>query len=459
MSDEKRLDSGEDLSADERALLAEWRAPSPPPGFAEAVLARASAAEASARRRPDRRWIPLAVAAVAALLLVSILGRPRRATEGEIVAQERSTVAIGDRAVAVVEPGARLSWSVASDGSAVLEQTRGSVFFRVDHGPKFEVHTPEGTVRVLGTCFRVEVNEMRVRDAALAGAGGGAALTALVMVTVLEGRVVTASPKGELALSAGERAELGPNGVRRTAETPVSASAALEPARPGAAGGPASGSTTISATMESLPLPARLEITRLRQRVTELEGELTEQKQKSRGTKTYDLSQEELDQLASKCALSWDMPPLEAEPNKMNPEDAEELGLSAADRAAVDEVYRAHHRAMRVELEKLYTETTGDANVGSLSMDAMIAEIEDKTPRDKTQRIFQRLARERAGQAVPPSAEAQSTTERLMRLLTTAGDRFEAKVGERIGPKMAHALRDLHEGFGSRSRSTVGCPK
>jgi hypothetical protein len=115
---------------------------------------------------------------------------------------------------------------------------------------------------------------------------------------------------------------------------------------------------------------------------------------------------------------------------------------------------------MKAQLRKLYVEVTGDdKNVDSLSMRAITSEIKDKSPKPEIKQVFQRLARERAGLQAPPSNPSDtSAVERLYRLLTTAGDRVEKMMAAEVGPDLARRYRRVRDGFGSRSRSSHGCP-
>jgi ferric-dicitrate binding protein FerR (iron transport regulator) len=90
-------------------------------------------------------WAAAGLAAVAASALLYQSTRP--ASEGDASAEgERREVHIGDRAVAVLEPGAKVHWK-----GNVVEQSQGSVFYRVERGDNFRVHTDAGEVQVLGT--------------------------------------------------------------------------------------------------------------------------------------------------------------------------------------------------------------------------------------------------------------------------------------------------------------------
>ena len=163
----------------------------PPKGFAERVVAAATrpdsratgASPRSARAVRIGATIALVAAAAAVALTVMPSRAPRGAATGEASAVERRIeVTVSGRAVAVLEPGAHVTWS----GSDVV-QSSGDVFYRVEprpDGAPFRVHTSAGDVTVLGTCFRVKVNDMNRRD--VMSGTAGAALGALALVAVYE---------------------------------------------------------------------------------------------------------------------------------------------------------------------------------------------------------------------------------------------------------------------------------
>jgi FecR protein len=193
-----------------------WKAVAPTPGFAERVVAAASAEPVPTRRgRPTRILAGvLLVAAVAASSV--IVGRMRGAeASGDVVASERREVRVDGRAVAVLEPGAHVRWNGAD-----VAQPSGDVFWRVSPGGRFDVKTPGGEVLVKGTCFRVKV---------LAGAALGAA----IVVAVYEGSVVVSHGAKSVSLVAGQTAEATERGVETTSEPasperPVATSAPAE---------------------------------------------------------------------------------------------------------------------------------------------------------------------------------------------------------------------------------------
>src|SRR5438270_9546349 len=109
------------------ADFSDWPAQEPPDGFAARVLA--------ARRRQPRRCSFGAAAAAAVVAAFALL----RTENGAAEAARRTSIAMGRRATAVAEAGARLRWSISPSGRARVVQERGDVFYRVEPGLPFEV--------------------------------------------------------------------------------------------------------------------------------------------------------------------------------------------------------------------------------------------------------------------------------------------------------------------------------
>lgn len=219
-----------------------------PAGFSDRLLARldeetpsaksstadrATESDASTSVAPRKRasfFATAQTAALGALAAAAAIFLFQAGTDVDAEASSASSVAlapqetvqIGNRGLAVGESDAQVAWNVAADGSAVVEQTRGRVFYRVDKSstssPKpFVVRTPFGEAHVRGTCFAVEVNPMTTTQQlslwnkgklAVAGAAAGALLTGTILVTVYEGRVdvKSAADREGLSLKAGETA-------------------------------------------------------------------------------------------------------------------------------------------------------------------------------------------------------------------------------------------------------------
>src|SRR5262245_30539627 len=106
-------------------LESEWEAQEPPPDFAEHVLGRALREHG----QRSRRWfaiggIALAAAAAVALVVATRASSSSGPGHGDVRTAERAEVRIGSRAVAVMEPGAHITWR-----GDTVEQDAGDVFY------------------------------------------------------------------------------------------------------------------------------------------------------------------------------------------------------------------------------------------------------------------------------------------------------------------------------------------
>lgn len=451
MSDDEPILDDETLRA--------WPAVRPPQGFVERVLAARAAR--SEHGRQSLRWIAGAVGAVVVIATLVVFGlarSPSAAEKGTIVADERVESAVGTRAVAVAEAGAALSWLVEPDGAARIEQPRGNVFYRVERGGPFVVVTPVGEIRVKGTCFRVEVMDMKIGKQALGGAAIGAVAMATILVTVYEGRVLLANEHGQTEVRAGERATfaaVGPPGPAAAAREHAASKPKIIVAE--AAPPPA------GATREQLitrDAAQRREIAELRAHLAELEAEASgggPAKQKQGGRSFFAPSKDELLQMAKDCTLQFDMPPLSLEPIKIPPKMAEKLGLTDGERSAIQEVTGEVVARALAQIRAIYVEVTGNAGAAEeLSGTSMMREIEDKA--GGTGQAMKLLAAERAG-LVPPPADpsARPASERVFRVLQGIGDLVEQELAKRIGPERAHAIRAENDGWQQHTKMS-GCP-
>lgn len=315
---------------------------------------------------------------------------------------------------------------------------------------------------------------MKAGAAGLVGAAAGAALTAAVLVSVYDGRVSAVSP-------AGERVEAGPGEqiVVREGRAPAlvapahdpqgAAAKALEAGGGGAAptddggGGVRPGGGTaevalVSCREDAAAASARAE--RLQGQVAELERKVKSLRKRADETRTYDLSQEQLVEMAQRCELRWDLPSITLdEPQTVTRSAVDEFGLDGEQVTAVNAVLAKTNQRLLDAVMGLYVEATGDPAPAGFAPDAMFAEIVDKTPRETIKAVFQRLSAERAGLAPPPADPAAGEPiERLLRLVTAAGDQLERELADKVGADVARALRDEHQGWGEKSRSRVGCP-
>jgi hypothetical protein len=106
----------------------------------------------------------------------------------------------------------------------------------------------------------------------------------------------------------------------------------------------------------------------------------------------------------------------------------------------------------------LYVEATGDAaGAESLSVEAMMNEIREKSPPTETGLLMQKLSRERAGlQPTATDTAKMSPLERLLRAQMVMGDQSEQALAKRVGAQRASAIRG--NSWSGRS-SMSGCPK
>jgi hypothetical protein len=441
------------MSQDEKdRLRALWPADEPPADFADRVLAAAQGTR-TATERPlkARRWLAGA-ALMTAAALVALLVRPGGASTatGRALVTERQTLQLGGRGLAVAEAGAELGWSV-SGAAARVEQPAGNVFYRVEKGGPFVVHTPAGDVRVQGTCFRVEVDPMKKT---LWSMGAGAALASAVLVTVYEGKVLLANEKGQTTLTAGmaARAEAGrAPSPADDARATVAAQALTQP--------PADGLTREQLLQRDVQ--QRTELERLRTRLHQLEANGAEGNgdKKSPGSFT-NVSKDELREMAKDCKLKWDMPDIGIKPRTISDDDVQRLGLSDQERTDFNRVSADFNSRVTQQIRALYVEATGDkAGAESLTARAMENEIMEKSNEADIKQAFYDISHERAGLQKPPvDVGGEPPVERMQRLLSSLGDQFEQDLGKAIGPDRAHQMRTEHDGWGSRHTSSVGCP-
>ena len=214
--------------------LERWEPQLPPGDFAERLPSPACARRITPRRRrrPRRRSRARAggqrwpeESPPSRSLPPSPSASRRRPRMARRLRSDWIEVAIGSRALAVLEPGASVRW----DGDDVV-QARGDVFYRVEPGARFAgAHAGVGDVEAKGTCFAVKVRpvgsgegsreeaDMQKRDVKVGAVG--AALSALAFVAVYEGKVAVSHASERVDLRAGETAQSGAGGVKRTGTT------------------------------------------------------------------------------------------------------------------------------------------------------------------------------------------------------------------------------------------------
>jgi len=433
---------------DRRLLEEAWEADEPPRDFAERVVERALDEKNRARGPRGRRGRfavgALILAAAAALLLFWTSAGD---DVGDRIAAERTEVGIGRRAVAVLETGAHVSWH----GSTV-SQDRGDVFYRVEPGGRFVVKTPMGEVLVKGTCFRVRVlpathpggERMKRKETLMAA--GGAALGALVVVTVYEGRVQLSHAKGRLEIGAGESGKLTVNGAERADDTDVEAAEAQ-----------AKKSEALSSANDNLAgdianLNRRLqgiekEKARLKDQLTQAEAELARRTDGAapRTRPEFDLDQDDWAELAKTGSVKFRVPCLRPQGWTPGPEQANELGLGPDDPETIRAAYQRSYDRLWKVIGPLCEKAVGSAQIADVlgpdTCTHVVTDIARRQDREGATEAMRAVSELRAGIQNEASASvAESPVYKVFWALTGELPKFEADLAQSFGPEEAHRL-------------------
>jgi len=433
---------------DRRLLEEAWPADEPTQGFAERVVERARTERAS--RRPSR--VPrfalagVALAAAATLLLWLALGTE---SQGSMLARERTEVRIGSRASAVLEAGASVEWR-----GPEVRQADGEIFYRVEPGGAFVVKTPAGDVSVLGTCFRVRVGqappkgeaEMKRRD--LAVAAGGAALAAVAVVTVYEGRVQLSHAGGRVTLGAGESGKLGPDGAKKvTADELADAEQSLK----GASGG-ALATANENLARDISELNRRLkgiekEKGKLEEQLATAERELAKRTDggAARGRHEFDMDQQDWSELAKDGTIKYRHPCFKPSGWKPSAEQLEELGLAPDDVEPIDAAYKRSYERLWKTIRPLCAKAIGNAEVvdvlGPDTCTHVVVDALRKQENSGVGEAMRQVAEARAGQRpAPAGGKDQHPVFELFWGLTGEMSAFEADLAQSFGPEEAKRL-------------------
>lgn len=430
--------------------------------------------EARRARSSPRRALAVVAGLVAslaaAILLIVLWPRPASRTSGSIAAADRETVAIGERAIAVAEPGASLAWEVEPHGRGHVRQSAGTVFYRVDAGDAFDVETPGGRVTVTGTCFTVEIEPMNSPSKHLASAAAGAAITAGVLLTVHEGSVVLGNEHGDVEVAAGDQARAW------SGEAPALDDGATRVAR-------ATATTATTPARETRFETLVRENQAQREQLRRLDAELRAHQGQATGGRAPEVdraSPEHRLEIAKACARSGDCDDkLWTDPS---PEELVELarcnrllvdtppfmgggapyffpdghvieaaGLSEAEANRFAELADAYQRDVTRELEGLAAELGLPASLvermSAVQLQGLVEAVIDPETHDATRRRF---ADERAGLEPARPVEEQSAGERALRLVWSEGDGFERTLAAEFGADAAREMRGAHGGWGMK---------
>ena len=453
-----------------------WDAQLPPSDFAERVLARVSAkdgdrgAKASGvaagtepapapmpsmgRRRGTWTAVAAAVTAVAAALVLR-MGHASNAPEarGEAIARDRTEVSVGSRARAVLEPGAQVSWS---DDDVV--QAHGDVFYRVEPGARFRVHTPAGDVEVKGTCFTVkvrgeargstEVTDMNKRD--VKSGVVGAAIAGLAFVAVYEGKVTVSRAGERVDLGAGESAQASASGVTRTGSNGDGEKAFGAMV--------AAGEEPLAMANESLVSQVgeyRRRLEAISAQKVELETTLknTEQKLASKTADAshvpsraeFDLGADEWKELAKDGTIKFMMPCTRSREWTTSPEQLQKLALAPGDGPALQYAYARSNERLWTVIKPLCAQALGSLEVAEkVGRDTCVHLVFDQAKQkeeDGANEAMRQVGEIRAGlRAAPAASQATSPVLKMFLALTGEMKAFETDLAQSLGPEEAHRV-------------------
>jgi ferric-dicitrate binding protein FerR (iron transport regulator) len=449
-------DQREAWTAQQRADLQTWAAITAT--TVDAATATVAIDQRRALHRSKFAW--LAAASACALGLAFVAGRISSSSSSlqtdvlplngaTTVVEARRSITLGSRGIAVANAGAELSWSIDGSQQTQVNQRRGSVFYRVEHGGPFVVHTIAGDISVTGTCFNVEIS-MKETQQKIASGAIGAVLAAAVVVTVYEGGVVVAHGRERTTVSAGETISLSaPNaaissGSVATASVPTTNVAAASVPANGAA------STMDVASMSEQQLVGHIAILE-----KQLAAATALMKPKPEDYKGIHPNAETLQAWAKQCRFRVDSPSFD---DLETPVEQANSRISAVDLPAYNAALVDVHKNWLSALRAAFVEVTGDqARSLTLTPMAMMREIGDKSGDDESI-IRARIANERGGNvAAPTPGAAMTAMERYVRTLAALGDDTEAALGKRLGPQRAKQIRG--DGWWNNMIDFVGCPQ
>ena len=452
---------------DDKLDLDAWEPQLPPSDFAERVLGQVRAegttkSAAPAAKRP-RRWgrdagvVGLLALAAALAMRVTSTGMSGPAAHGETIARDRIEVSLGSRALAVLEPGAHVKW----DGDDVV-QSRGDVFYRVEPGARFRVHTPAGDVEVKGTCFAVKVRgevgeaqsireagtDMNKRD--VKSGVVGAALSALAFVAVYEGKVAVSHASERVALGAGEAAQVGADGVKKSAalgegEKAFDAKVASTTAEAPLAQANENLVAQVSEYRSRLEAIAAQKI-ELEQKLKKSEEKLASDGGPTRTRAEYDLNQEDWAELAKKGEVKFRVPCMRPSSWEFAPKKLNDLGLAPQDGAPIKDAYQRSYDRIWKELRPMCAAAIGTGldvvdKIGPDQCPHLIYDAAARADKAAAADAHTQVAEIRAGlRAEPGPNEKMNPVMKVFLLLTNANKAFEGDLGKSFGPEEAHRL-------------------
>lgn len=423
-----------------------WEPQAPPADFAERVLAQVRAEPPAAKEKKRRRPWSIAGGAIATLSIAAAValfagGPPAR---GDAIAQDRTEVSMGSRARAVLEPGAHVAW----DGDDVT-QSSGDVFYRVEPGARFRVHTPAGDVEVKGTCFTVKVRAMQKRD--MKSGAIGAALSALAFVAVYEGKVAVSHAGQKAELTAGDSAQTGPDGVSKGAladgqkafDAKVAAAESADPLEA------ANGNLVAQVSEYKKRLEAiASQKTELEKKLETTEKQLEAAREGGTAPKAkhdFDLDADDWKELAKDGTIK-SRTPCERKPDwQPSPEQLQKIGLAPQDAPVLKDAYKHSNERLWNAIKPICAQAIGSAEIaeklGRDTCQHVVLDVEDRRSAEAVAEAMRQVGEIRAGMRPMPGPNEQvSPVVRMFLAVTGESQLFENELAQSFGPEEAHRI-------------------
>jgi ferric-dicitrate binding protein FerR (iron transport regulator) len=460
--------------------LDQWPAQEPSPGFADRVVTEAKKESRQAAKPPRKTalgvlaaWRPNHTRAAVGLLLVASMAAAvamalhlRNATaRGDVTADARREVRVGARAIAVLEPGAHVRWS--GDG---VEQDGGDVFWRVEPGARFVVHTAAADVTVKGTCFRVKLAgedtadeaDMNRRDV-MAGAIGAAAGVA-AFVGVYEGKVAVSRAGQSVDLVAGQSAQVDAAGVHATGD-PASSERAFDKAQAAAEGSGGDPLLAANANLADTVRDYRRRLDSISAEKQKLEKKLADAEARlgdAGSTRSpYDLTPDDLKALAKEGEVRIRVPC--AGPRNdfsVSPGNLRKLGLAPQDAPVIQAALQQSNARTWGVIRPLCSQALGDANVDRIGQTACVAVLQQLAEQQDnaayTEAVRQVAEIEAGTRPVPGPGDSVLPIERAYLALAGESRTLQADLTQSLGPDDARRFAFGDEGCWWNSSHGVG---
>jgi len=457
--------------------LESWKAQEPPPGFAERVVSAAvrenrqdaktpaqtssggPGALASWRLARSRVAVGVILVGSMAAAVAMTLHLHNATARGDVTADARREVRVGSRAIAVLEPGAHVKWN-----DDAIEQWGGDVFWRVEPGARFTVHTAAADVTVKGTCFRVKVrgdeDDMNRRDVTAGVIGAVAGVAAFV--GVYEGKVAVSHAGQSVDLTAGQSAQADAAGVHPTGD-PASAERGFDKAQ-----ATASSDDPLLAANANLADSVRdyrrrldaisSEKQKLEKKLTEAEARLGDA---GPVKSEYDLTQADWKELAKEGEVRMRVPCGGPKGDySVTPGDLNKLGLAPQDAPMIQAALKQSNARSWGVIRPLCSAALGDANVdriGQSACVAVLAQLDQSQNNDAYTEAVRQVAEIEAGQRPPPGpGDSVMAIERAYLALAGETRNIQSDLAQSIGPDDAHRFVYGDQGCWWNSSHGVG---